>query len=89
NFFKIKFILKKLAHFAEYAVLAALWLRVLTAANIPKRRAILFAVFFCFIFAVFDEIHQLYVPGREGKTGDVLIDSLGVLLGAAIFSTKN
>ena len=32
-------------------------------------------------YAVTDELHQLFVPGRAGMISDVLIDSLGVLFG--------
>jgi VanZ family protein len=86
---KTDFALRKLAHLAEYGILAILWIRALTAAELPRRRAFLFSILFCIAFAISDEIHQLYIPGREGKIYDILIDSLGVLLGAAIFSTKN
>lgn len=33
----------------------------------------------CFFYAVFDEIHQLFVIGRNAKFLDVLIDSIGFL----------
>ncbi len=37
------------------------------------------------IFAVSDEVHQLFVPGRGCQLRDVLIDSNGVLAGGIIF----
>ena len=39
---------------------------------------------FAFIFACTDEIHQLFVPGRSGRIGDVLIDSRGAVVGGSI-----
>ena len=33
------------------------------------------------LYAITDEVHQLYIPGRSGKWQDVCIDSIGVLLG--------
>ncbi|MDP1629439.1 MAG: VanZ family protein [bacterium] len=81
---KTDFALRKLAHLAEYGILAILWIRALTAAGLPRRRAFLFSILFCVAFAISDEIHQLYVPGREGKIYDVLIDAAGVILGAYI-----
>lgn len=36
-------------------------------------------------YAVSDEIHQLFVPGRAGMISDVLIDSVGVLIGWGVF----
>ncbi len=29
---------------------------------------------------ILDEIHQLYVPGRDGSAGDVMLDTLGIIL---------
>ena len=36
------------------------------------------------VYASSDEIHQLFVPGREGAVRDVLIDSTGVITGICI-----
>lgn len=36
------------------------------------------------LYAVSDEIHQTFVPGRAGQIRDVLIDSCGVLVGICI-----
>ena len=35
-------------------------------------------------YAASDELHQLFVPGRSGEIKDVLLDSLGVLLGVLL-----
>ena len=36
-------------------------------------------------YAASDEIHQLFVSGRAGMISDVLIDSVGVLVGWGVF----
>ena len=36
------------------------------------------------LYAASDEIHQLFVPGRAGRFGDIMIDSAGVLTAAAL-----
>lgn len=41
----------------------------------------LFLAYAGVLYAITDEIHQLYVPGRSGKWQDVLIDSIGIFLG--------
>ena len=65
--------LRKIAHTAEYAVLGVLLLRAvgkeLPAAGIG------------IAYAVTDEVHQAFVPGRHGAVMDVLIDAVGVLIG--------
>ena len=39
---------------------------------------------FATAYAVTDEVHQMFVPGRAGMVTDVLLDSAGVLVGVAI-----
>ena len=36
------------------------------------------------LYAVSDEIHQIFVPSRVGAVADVFIDSLGATLGICI-----
>ena len=69
-------LLRKSAHFAEYAVLGALLLRAL-----DLRVAALTAGI---AYAISDEIHQYFVPGRYASAWDVLLDSGGVLLGVLL-----
>ena len=35
-------------------------------------------------YASTDEIHQMFVPGREGKVFDVMIDSCGAFCGIMV-----
>ena len=37
------------------------------------------------LYAISDEIHQLFVPGRTGCILDVGIDTLGIITGIIIF----
>jgi VanZ family protein len=66
-------VLRKLAHTAEFALLAALVLRAL------GRFWPAFAL--ALAYAASDEIHQHFVRGRVGSPRDVAIDSAGILLG--------
>jgi len=68
---------RKTAHATEYAILGILALGVFCDL---KKRA-MWAFMTAALYAVTDEIHQLFVPGRSGKMTDVLIDSGGALLG--------
>jgi len=77
-------VLKKAAHLAEYAVLAILLLRALAPVRSEATRgAFLAAWALAVIYAVTDEIHQAFVPGRSAAALDVLIDALGAMLGLA------
>ncbi|GAA4069041.1 hypothetical protein GCM10022410_13710 [Amphibacillus indicireducens] len=35
----------------------------------------------CVLFAISDEVHQLFVPGRAGQVMDVVIDTTGAIAG--------
>ena len=72
-------ILRKLAHLAEYAVLGALLDRAL------RRPQLVVAVALAGLYAVTDEVHQLFVEGRHGSPLDVGIDTLGALLGVLLW----
>jgi VanZ family protein len=69
---------RKLAHFAEYALLVALWWRALRT-KVAHRRALLLAFAIAVLYAVTDELHQTVVSGRAGKPLDVGIDAAGAL----------
>jgi VanZ family protein len=72
-------VLRKIAHAAEYAVLGALLLRA------TGRTGLAFAL--GALYAVSDEIHQSFVPGRLGSPLDVAIDAAGVAVGIALWQT--
>lgn len=46
-----------------------------------RNKIILYSWLFGTLYAVTDEIHQFFVPGRSCEIRDVCIDSLGVLTG--------
>ena len=70
-------VLRKIAHAAEFAVLGALLVRALLA---PWPAFLLGAA-----YAVSDEVHQSFVPGRMGSPLDVAIDAVGVGFGVVLW----
>jgi VanZ family protein len=72
--------IRKSAHFVMYFVLGAIvMLNIKLNARLSTKLAIL-AWFFCFMYAISDEFHQLYVVGRSGQLKDVAIDSLAAAI---------
>ena len=71
-------VLRKLAHAAEYALLAALLLRALARTWL--------AFLIALAYAASDELHQHFVRGRAGTPRDVAVDAAGALIGLAVFS---
>lgn len=75
------FILRKAAHVTEYAVFTALlWRAARGTWPIAPWALRLCVVCAAFFYAVSDEWHQSFVPGRRGAWQDVMIDSLGIVL---------
>lgn len=71
-------LLRKLAHFGEFAILGVL----LTGTYFSARRFSLpKPILFGLLAALCDETIQLFVPGRSGNIKDVWIDLSGVVLG--------
>ncbi len=78
------FIVRKSAHFLEYTGLCFLFNISLFA---TKRRPLyIYAVLFTSLYAVTDEVHQLFVEGRACKVTDWAIDTSGAILGAVVFA---
>jgi len=74
----IHVVLRKLAHLAEYAVLALLWFRALVQGpGRTTRAAAWIALVICLACALVDETHQATIPTRSGSARDFVIDASG------------
>lgn len=84
-------IIRKMAHASIYLVLGILVLNVFISINKNiTYKHVIFTIIICLIYAISDEIHQLYVIGRTGRILDVFIDSIGSIIGSIIlFKIKN
>ena len=86
---QIHFIVRKLAHISEYAILAMLlWRAVYSGTNLRAKMSFLFVAVWliCGIFAVSDEFHQTFVASRTATSSDVAIDLCGAFIGLIISS---
>ena len=73
-------------HAVEYGVLAALLLRGLVGA---RRHWVTVwaawnAVLLATLYAVTDELHQWFVPGRTAEVTDLIADALGAIVAAGL-----
>ncbi|MBQ9807510.1 MAG: VanZ family protein [Ruminococcus sp.] len=77
---KFTFAIRKCAHFSLY-----LCLGTLVSLTAGRRKVLSIGsagtMIFCFLYAVSDEIHQHFVPGRSCEFRDVMIDTSGALTG--------
>jgi VanZ family protein len=83
------FILRKIAHILEYAILTFLFLRALTKENLSIGKIVISSIVFSLFYALTDEYHQTFIFGREGSLGDVGINSIGILITAGIWYIKS
>ncbi len=82
---ELNHILRKNAHFFFYLVLGVLVINALRKSGSKRMTSYIWAFGICVLYAVSDEVHQLFVPGRGGQTVDVLIDSAGAAVGVAAY----
>lgn len=82
------FIIRKTAHFLEYAILCFLFFRAFRkTTSFSQVKILFFSFILTFFYAITDEYHQTWVAGRSGRVIDVGIDSLGAVFGL-LFSGK-
>lgn len=74
-------IVKKVGHVAEYGILAGLvWWAWPRDSEGGSRRVFLHILVLSALYAISDEVHQSFVPGRHGQLLDVGFDLLGAVL---------
>jgi VanZ family protein len=81
----LTFITRKLAHSFNYFILGILILNVVRDFIPRTKRAVILSGLFVMLYAMSDEIHQIFVPGRGPLVTDVLIDSVAGVLGIVLF----
>lgn len=85
-------IIRKCAHYTLYLILGFFTYNLIRTRkkNILKNKENtiitygIIAQCFCTLYAITDEIHQTFIPGRSGEVRDVLIDSIGAFTGILI-----
>lgn len=82
----INHIVRKNAHFLIYFILGILVSGTLRRLGASRHRVFGWSLLICVVFAMTDEIHQLYVPGRGAQVQDVLLDSAGACLGIGLYA---
>jgi|SRR5690625_221633 len=76
---------RKLAHVIAYFILSFLMVHALRCIDTLNVRSVCFTFLFTTLYAISDEYHQTFIPGRSGEWQDVLIDSCGTVLGIACY----
>ena len=78
-------LVRKMAHFLEFMSLGLLSCALLLTVQMkPWWLSAAVACVFSLLYAISDEVHQLFVEGRAGTFRDVMIDFAGVLCGIVL-----
>ena len=77
----VHFVMRKIAHFTEYAILGFLAARAFRTSPRPaiRQRWFLICATLVVIYALLDEYHQSFVPSRTATIFDSMIDIAGGL----------
>lgn len=71
--------LNNFLHIPLFGGLTWLWLNYLRQTLPDSRKAEVVCIVICLLFALSDEFHQMFVPGRFASVMDVLLDIVGIL----------
>lgn len=68
----------KIMHFIAYFVYAITMQITIIGAKLKAPRILI--IFFSLLFAISDEFHQYFIPGRSADIYDILADFTGILV---------
>jgi len=77
-------IIRKFAHGGLYFVLGVLVINSYMKTGTKGFKAYIYALIFCVVYAVTDEVHQTFVVGRSGQISDIIIDTFGAIVGISV-----
>jgi VanZ family protein len=78
-------LIDKWEHMIEYSILGILICNSLSL-RFKLKKTIFLGIIIGVFYGLTDEIHQFFVPNRHCDLLDLLADSIGILIGTAIFS---
>ncbi len=81
----INYIIRKTAHITEYLILSLLTISLLKEYTKKEKIIIIINLIFCILYACSDEFHQSLIMGRTRKISDVLIDTIGIIIGLLLY----
>lgn len=87
NLKRTEAVIRKIAHFSIYTLVGFLLMSFISTYHLKENKKIIISLIVGILYATSDEIHQSFVPNRSCQITDVMLDSMGVLLGILILLT--
>jgi VanZ family protein len=86
----IHFVVRKMAHLTEYAVLGVLAARSLSTSSVRfvKQHWVLLVFLLILIYSLLDEYHQSFVPSRTASLYDSMIDCVGGFTALMVYKRR-
>ena len=75
---------RTMAHFSEFACLSFFMNNLFVAYR--EKLMPVFAIALSFFYAITDEIHQIFIPGRACQFLDMMVDLGGIVSGMAVYA---
>ena len=82
-------IVRKSAHLFLYFLLGLAIISFIKEFTIISYRSIALTILIVFVYAISDEVHQMFVNGRSGEILDVVIDTIGGVVASFSYWTLN
>lgn len=79
--FELNMFIRKVAHFSVFFLMSIFIYAELTIWFKKYLMNGIITTAFCMLYALFDEFHQSFIPGRTPLIKDIFIDTAGALLG--------
>lgn len=87
NILHLNRVVRKNAHFIAYLILGILVIQAMRRFSIAWQKCVVYSLLICITYAVSDEWHQQFVPGRGPEIRDVWIDSIGAIVGIGLYAS--
>jgi|SRR5690554_3386485 len=85
----LSIMIRKGAHIFEFFVLGILMTLIFLEFKLQDKYRIIYSFSLSLLIAVIDETIQTFIPGRSGNIVDVLIDTIGIVLGIGLIILIN
>lgn len=76
--------LRKCMHGSVYFILSIFVFNSLRVFGVKRKKSLILTIIILFLYACTDELHQVFVDGRNGKVLDIFIDMIGASIGLVI-----
>lgn len=83
TFYDFNHFIRSLGHILIFFILGTFITNALIYSGVKGIKVFFMSLLFCILYAISDELHQLYVPGRSYQVSDIILDTIGAVFGVS------